>query len=154
MTTLLDWYKRLGHLGYNNLQLLKTKNLVLEINFKDDKEIFCEACLQEKQHRISFPISNNPNVFELLELIYFDIYEPIKTTSINNKRYFITFINDKSRHIWTYILWKKNKAFDKFKEFKALVENFSGKRIKILWTNNKTEYLSNIFQDFLKKCEI
>ena len=37
---------------------------------------------------------------------------------------------------------------DRFKEFKALVENQTGRRIKVLQSNNGGEYTSGGFVDF------
>jgi transposase InsO family protein len=38
----------------------------------------------------------------------------------------------------------------KFKEFKAIVDNLSGKKIKFLRTDNGKEYISDIFIDYCK----
>lgn len=38
-----------------------------------------------------------------------------------------------------------------FKEFKALFENQTRKKIKIFWSNNGWEYILNEFIDFCKK---
>ena len=40
--------------------------------------------------------------------------------------------------------------FDKFKEFKSLIENLSDKRIKTLWSDNGWEYTSKEFESFCK----
>ena len=44
--------------------------------------------------------------------------------------------------------------FEIFKEFKALVENLSEKKIKILRLDNGEEFTSNEFNDFCKEVEI
>ena len=46
---------------------------------------------------------------------------------------------------------KKDEAFKWFCTFKALVENQTGKKIKILRTNNGTKYESNEFNDFCRE---
>ena len=43
--------------------------------------------------------------------------------------YYVSFIDDYSRKTWIYFLKGKNEVFSKFKEFKALVENLSEKKI-------------------------
>ena len=52
------------------------------------------------------------------------------STSLSGFEYYITFIDDYSRKNWTYFLKAKSEVFEKFKEFKALIENLSDKRIK------------------------
>ena len=56
----------------------------------------------------------------------------------------MTFIDDYSRKTWIYFLKTKEseEVLSKFKEFKAQVENLSGKRIKILISDNGGEYTS------------
>jgi hypothetical protein len=52
------------------------------------------------------------------------------------------------------LLKKKSKVFDKFKEFKALVENLTEKRIKVLRKNNGGKFCGNEFEELCKKCGI
>ena len=44
---------------------------------------------------------------------------------------------------------RKSEAFEKFKEFKAEVENQLGKRIKAIRSNRSGEYLLRDFKDYL-----
>lgn len=44
---------------------------------------------------------------------------------------------------------EKTEVFKKFKEFKAYAENQTGKKIKILRTDNGTEYVNKMMDDFL-----
>ena len=46
---------------------------------------------------------------------------------------------------------KKRETFSKFCEFKALVEKESMKQVKVLWSDNGGEYISNEFKDFYSK---
>ena len=68
--------------------------------------------------------------------------------------YYITFIDDYSRNTWIYFLKEKSEVFDKFKEFKALIENLSDKRIKTLRSENGEEYTSKEFEAFCKNVRI
>ena len=69
--------------------------------------------------------------------------------------YYVSFIDDFSRNIWIYFLQKKFEVFSKFKEFKALVENQSEMKIKVLRrTDNGGEFRGNEVEDFCKKCGI
>jgi hypothetical protein len=68
--------------------------------------------------------------------------------------YYISFITDFSRNTWNYFLRNKFEVFDKFKEFKAMVENQSEKKIKVLRTDNGGEFRGNEFEELCKKCGI
>jgi hypothetical protein len=62
--------------------------------------------------------------------------------------YYLTFIDDYSRKTWIYFLKTKSEVFKRFQEFRALVENQSGKRIKVLRSDNGGEYSSRQFVYF------
>jgi len=78
----------------------------------------------------------------------------MKTTSPAGAQYFVTFIDDFSRKIHVYLLKVKGEVFDKFKAYKALVENQTGMKIKTLRSDNGGEFVSKKFDDFLHGCRI
>ena len=62
-----------------------------------------------------------------------------------------TFIDDYSRFSYVYLMKWKFEAFEKFKEFRAEIENQLGKRIKAIWSDHSGEYLPEDFKDYLTK---
>ena len=78
----------------------------------------------------------------------------MKTTSLSGYVYYASFIDDYSHKTWIYFLKKKDEVFERFKEFKALVENMSEKKIKILSSDNGEEFTSNKFNDYCKEAGI
>ena len=83
-----------------------------------------------------------------LELVQSDVCGPMKTTSIGATKFFVTFIDDFLRKIWIYPIKVKSECFDKFQEFKALVEDQCEKKIKWLRSNNGGEFMSNQLESF------
>jgi hypothetical protein len=80
-----------------------------------------------------------------LEIVHSDVCGPFRTESLGKGRYFVTFIDDFSRYVTMYVLRRKGEVFEKFKQYKALVENKSsgsGYKISVLRTDNGREYLS------------
>jgi len=73
------------------------------------------------------------------------------TSSISGYVYYVSFIDDYSRKTWIYFLKSKDEVFSKFKEFKALIENLSERKIKILRSDNGGEYTSTAFKSHLAK---
>ena len=65
--------------------------------------------------------------------------------------YFVTFIDDLSRHGHLYLMKYKSESFEKFKEFKVQVKNKMEKSIKILRSDRGGKYLSTKFIGFLKE---
>jgi transposase InsO family protein len=82
------------------------------------------------------------------------VFGPVPVPSLGKYVYYVSFIDDFSRNTWIYFLRKKSEVFDKFKEFKALVENQTKKKIKVLRTDNGGEFFRNEFEEFCKKCGI
>ena len=63
--------------------------------------------------------------------------------SMIQAKYALTFIDDFSRYYWVYFLKHKSEIFGLFKVFKALVENQSRRKLKILKSENGGEYLNS-----------
>ena len=53
--------------------------------------------------------------------------------------YFAALIDDESRFVWVYTLKHKSEVFEKFTEWKAVVEKSSGMKLKVLRTDNGGE---------------
>jgi len=56
----------------------------------------------------------------------------MKTTFMGGARHFLIFIDDFSRKIWVYMLKNKSDVFERFKALKAVVENESDCKIKVI----------------------
>ena len=80
-----------------------------------------------EQPRVAFSTSQRKTK-GLLDFIRLDVWGPSLEASIGGARYYITFIDDFSRKIWVYFLKQKSEVFQKFKEWKTLVENQRGGR--------------------------
>src|SRR4051812_21172469 len=66
-----------------------------------------------------------------LEIIHTDICGPFPVKSVDGYDSFITFTDDHSQYGYIYPIKERSEALDKFKIFKAEVENQHDKRIKI-----------------------
>ena len=103
-----------------------------------------EGCILGKQHRVPFPLGLAWRAQPQIELIHSDLCGPMKTQSINGRKYFFLILDDYKRMNRVYFLKEKKIAF------KALVENMTGYFIKTLRTNRGGEFLSNQFDSFCK----
>jgi hypothetical protein len=78
--------------------------------------------------------------------VHNDVFGPVSVPSLGNSVYYASFIDEFSRNTWIYFLMKKYEVFDRFKEFKALVENQTEERIKVLRMDNDGEFYRNEFE--------
>ena len=85
----------------------------------------CESCIFAKQHREKFPVGKSYRENNPLEIVHSDLCEPMQTTSLSGKLYFLTFIDDFKRKVWVYFVKCKSDVFSIFKEFK---ENFEKRK--------------------------
>src|SRR5579871_3388771 len=74
--------------------------------------------------------------------------------SLRRAKYFIIFIDNKTRITFIYLLKIKSEAFDKFKNFQALVENQQNKKIKRIKSDNGEEFTSKKFKQHLQDYSI
>jgi len=60
--------------------------------------------------------------------------------SLGGHMYFLSLIDDYSRMTWIFIMKHKSYAFKNFKQWKTLVENQTGKKVKRLRTDNGLDF--------------
>jgi hypothetical protein len=99
----------------------------------------CEHFVYGKQNRVRFP-SGATRAEGILQLVHNDVFGAVSIPSLGKSVYYVSFIDEFSRNTWIYFLGKKSEFFDRFKEFKDLVENQTKKRIKVLRTDNGGEF--------------
>ena len=134
------WHIRLSHINYKDLP--HVNKVVTGLPYMKIKhEGICKGCAKGKNIKNPF-LKSETKTKGTLELIHSDVCDPMSSTSLSGFEYYITFIDDFSRKAWIYFLKAKSEVFEKFKEFKALIENLSDKKIKTLSSDNGGEYTS------------
>ncbi|MCO5611452.1 hypothetical protein L7F22_065705 [Adiantum nelumboides] len=118
------WHARFGHVGYGSLMTLQRHNMVHDLS------------LLEMPPR---------------HLVHSDVCGPMRTSSVGNSLYFVTFIDDFSRFCWVYPLKAKSDVFAVFQHYVSMVENETGCKVQILRIDRGGEYMSGAFKDFLGK---
>ena len=74
----------------------------------------------------------------------------MQQSSLGGAEYFLTFTDDHTRYSWVYMLKTKDQVFERFCEWKALVEKQTKHKLKRLRTDNGGEYTSRRFEQYLK----
>ena len=90
-----------------------------------------------KQKRVKFGTAIH-NTKGILDYIHTDVWGPTKKASLGGKHYFVTFVDDFSRRVWVYTMKSKDEVFETFLEWKKMVENQTGMKIKVLRSDNGT----------------
>jgi hypothetical protein len=89
-----------------------------------------------------------------LDLIHSDLMGPFPHPSISKGRCFLIFVDDFSRFTWIFFLRQKSEVFQHLKDFKDLVETRSGKKIKVIQTDNGGEYVNHEIQNLCHEAGI
>ena len=142
------WHMRFGHAGEKSLQTLAMQGLLK--GAKTCKLDFCEQCVLGKQKWVKFGTAIH-NTEGILDYIHTDVWGPTKTASLGGKHYFVTFVDDFSRRVWVYTLKSKDEVFETFLVWNKMVENQTWRKIKVLRSDNGTEYRNDQFSYFCKK---
>ena len=146
------WHQRMGHMNLPQMKTMVSKAIVTGIDISGTNKLdFCEACVKGKLHRAPFKAVGEVKSTKRLELVHSDVAGPMNTESFGGAKYFVTFIDDYSRCVSVYPIKYKSEVLTKFKEWELAVTNQADCHIKTLRTDNGGEYLSNEFEDYLKK---
>ena len=86
----------------------------------------------------------------ILKTLHSDVFGPVSIPSLGESLYYVSFIDEFSIMTWLYFLKKKSEDFERFQEFKALVENRFDKKIKVLRKYNGGEFCSKVFDHFYR----
>ena len=73
--------------------------------------------MASKQTIVSFKKHPPSRKSELLELVHYDVYGPLKVKSFSDALYFVTFIDDCSRKLWVYALQRKDQVLESLRNF-------------------------------------
>ena len=135
------WHARLGHPHSRALNLL-----LPNVYFKNDG---CEACILGKHCKTVFPKSST--IYEkCFDLIHSDVWTA-PCTSRENHRYFVTFIDQKSKYTWLTMIPSKDRVLDAFINFQSYITNQFNVKIKVFRSDNGGEYTSTAFKSHLAK---
>ena len=140
------WHRRMAHLHHGALRVLREIVTGLP-QFGTEHQEVCRGCALVKYTKTSF-LSSEHRATRVLDLVHSDVCGPMSIVSLRSHEYYVSFIDDYFRKTWIYFLKAKGEVFDRFQEFKALVESQTGKKIKALRFDNGGEYTSNEFEDF------
>lgn len=140
------WHNRLGHPAEQVLNVLKNK---LDLD-KNTHISLCEVCHKAKQTREPFPLSNHKSKY-LGDLVHLDLWGPYRVQSREGYKYFLTIVDDFSRAVWVFLLRGKDETFENFLTFYNLLKNQFNKTVKIIRSDNGSEFINQRMNNFTKQ---
>jgi hypothetical protein len=122
------WHMRMAHLHHGALRILR--EIVTGVpEFNTEHQELCKGCALGKYTKTVFP-SSDCRAAGILDRIHSDVCGPTSSTSFTGCLYYVIFIDDFSQKSWIFFMKTKGQVFNRFQEFKALVENQTGRKSK------------------------
>ncbi|KMQ87943.1 retrovirus-related pol polyprotein from transposon tnt 1-94 [Lasius niger] len=145
-----NWHRRFGYLNARDLQAAIRKGRVEGIEPGNFISNNCDICPEGKMARSPFPIKSERST-EILDLVHTDLCGPMKVISIGGAKYILQFIDDSSRWGQVYFLKSKSDVSQALQNFVIMMENQTGRKIKIIQSDNGKEFVNATIDEFLKK---
>lgn len=148
----LLWHRRLAHGCEKHLSRLyeKVEGLpgpLTGVPKMTETGPHCEICIKSKMVHV-YNRSQPRRVTELLGRVHSDLWGPARYAgAATGDRYWVLFIDEKSRLVLGYTLRQKSDAASAFSFMKAYLERQSEQRIKALRTDNGSEYATIDFNN-------
>nr|GFC55164.1 retrovirus-related Pol polyprotein from transposon TNT 1-94 [Tanacetum cinerariifolium] len=143
------WHQRLSHLNFDTINDLAKNDLVSGLpKFKYHKEHLFPLCEQGKSKKASHPPKPVPNSRQRLHLLYMDLCGPMRSASINGKRYVLVFVDDYSRYTWVPFLGSKDEAPEVIKTFLKRISILLQSPVIIIRTDNGTELKNQVLKEY------
>jgi hypothetical protein len=123
------WHYRLGHILRGRIERLVKEEILQPLDFTNLEK--CVDCIKGKFAKKNKKDAAKRSV-SVLEMIHTDICGPFNVRTVDGFDSFITFTDDYSHYGYIYPIKERSEMLDKFKIFKAEVENQLDKKIKIV----------------------
>ncbi|KAI3735801.1 hypothetical protein L6452_15316 [Arctium lappa] len=91
-----------------------------------------------------------PSTSAPLELLHMDLCGPMRTQSLGGKKYILVIVDDYSRYTWVKFLRSKDETPDVLITFLKTTQVNLQKPIKLLRTDNDTEFKNKTVQEYLE----
>ena len=144
-------HRRLCHPGDDRLDTLISKQLVKGLESLQNKRSHttCEPCIKGKLSRLPFPKQASTRAENVGELVHSDLKGPMEPSK-EGFRYWVTYIDDKSRYPVVYGLKRKSEQAHHFEQFCAEIKRQTGVNVQTVRDDKGGEYIASRYINYLK----
>ncbi|GJV51359.1 putative ribonuclease H-like domain-containing protein [Tanacetum coccineum] len=104
-----------------------------------------------KQHRASCKSKVLNPITKPLFMLHMDLFGPTFVSSLMHKKYCLVVTDDYSRFTWVFFLTTKDETSEILKNFIKEIENLVDKKVKIIRSDNGTEFKNKVIDDFCRE---
>ncbi|CAN1328581.1 Retrovirus-related Pol polyprotein from transposon TNT 1-94, partial [Linum perenne] len=109
----------------------------------------CLHCIEAKTVALPFH-SSTTEIHEPFALIHTDVWGPSPVTSRLGYRYFVLFIDHKTRYTWVYFLRLKSELIQVLKEFVTMVQTQFHQTVKMFRSDPGGEFTSHALHQYFR----
>nr|GEU78892.1 putative ribonuclease H-like domain-containing protein [Tanacetum cinerariifolium] len=143
------WHRRLGHINLKTMNKLVKSNFVRGLPSKVFKNNHtCVACKKGKQYIASCKTKPVSSVSQPLQRLHMDLFGPTFVKNLNKKSYCLVVTDDYSRFSWVFFLATKDETSTILKTFITGIENQINLKVKIIRSDNRTEFKNQDLNQF------
>lgn len=133
--SLLTWHMRLSHLGEASIRRLHQQGIITVTNWDREGVERCDACRKGRLVRRRFGSWEKYRATHPLEIVHSDVCQ-LSHSSREGFRYFVSFIDDFSKHAVVYHIRRKSQVFECFVHFTTCAERETGLKLVDLRSDN------------------
>ncbi|GJR46532.1 putative ribonuclease H-like domain-containing protein [Tanacetum coccineum] len=149
------WHRRLNHLNFGTLNELARKNLVRGLPMlKYDKDHLCPSCQLGKSKKASHPLKAENTNTEVLHTLHMDLCGPMRTESINGKKYVLVIVDDYTRFGWVRFLRTKDETPQVIEKFIVKTQRALNATVRFVRTDNGTEFVNKTLDGWFESVGI
>ncbi|GKA67697.1 retrovirus-related pol polyprotein from transposon TNT 1-94 [Tanacetum coccineum] len=149
------WHRRLNHLNFGTLNELTRKNLVRGLPMlKYDKDHLCPSCQLGKSKKASHPLKTENTNTEVLHTLHMDLCGPMRTESINGKKYVLVIVDDYTRFGWVRFLRTKDETPQVIEKFIVKTQRALNATVRFVRTDNGTEFVNKTLDGWFESVGI
>ncbi|GJT81781.1 putative ribonuclease H-like domain-containing protein [Tanacetum coccineum] len=107
--------------------------------------------VEGNQHRASCKSKVLNPITKPLFMLHMDLFSPTFVSNLMHKKYCIVVTDDYSRFTWVFFLTTKDETSEILKHFIKEIENLVDKKVKIIRSDNGTEFKNKVMDDFCRE---
>ncbi|GJS24470.1 putative ribonuclease H-like domain-containing protein [Tanacetum coccineum] len=121
---------------------------------KYDKDHLCPSCQLGKSKKASHPLKTTNTNTKVLHTLYMDLCEPMRSESINKKKYVLVIVDDYTRFGWVQFLQSKDETPHAIEKFIVQTQRALNATVRFVRTDNGTEFVNKTLDGWFESVGI
>lgn len=145
-----EWHERFAHVAPTSVKELMKSNAVTGLSIQNQKKT-CEDCIAGKICRAQHPSRSSIKASEEVAILHIDTCGPFSSESIGGAKYFILATEEYSDYKLIAFVASKSETPNAVKRIITKTELESKRPVKLIHTDNGSEYLNQELYSWLTK---